>query len=106
MSEQTSVGPNCSAAWTSSGERKIISVMPPGRAHERCEHGEAEGNAASALFGHWETVDAGNRMRRMAGQVEQDGADRTSVLGRRTARLAARILPRQSPSSLILASIS
>ena len=28
ISEQTSAGPNCSAALTRSGDRKIISVMP------------------------------------------------------------------------------
>jgi hypothetical protein len=42
--------------------------------------GEAQRDAASSLLRHWETVDAGHRVRGMTGQIEQDGADCAPIL--------------------------
>ena len=52
----------------------------PGGADERGEHREAERDAAAALLGHREAVEAGHRMRWMAWQIEQDRADRAAIL--------------------------
>ena len=52
----------------------------PGRADERGDHREAERDAAAALLGHREAVEAGHRVRRVTWQIEQDRADRAAVL--------------------------
>ena len=80
ISEQTSAGPNCSAARTKSGDRKIISVMPQEAPTKEANTVKPERDAAAALLGHREAVETRHRVRRVARQIEQDGADRAAIL--------------------------
>ena len=52
----------------------------PRGADERRDDGDAERGAAPAFFGEREAVETGDRVRRMAWQIEQDRADRAAVL--------------------------
>ena len=80
ISEQISAGPNSSATLTSTGARKIISVMPQEAPTNERDHRDAERDTAAALLGHREAVETRDRVRWMTRQVEQDRADRAAVL--------------------------
>ena len=80
ISEQISAGPNLKRELHQHRREEDHLGDAERRADERRDHGDAERRAALALPRQRIAVEAGDGVRRMAGQVEQDRADRAAVL--------------------------
>ena len=80
MIEKISVGPNLKAIAHQQRRQEDHHDDADRRGEERRDHRDAQRRAAFALLRHRVAVEAGDRVRRMDWQVQQDGADRAAIL--------------------------